>query len=109
MSPNDDNIADSTGKQNWKLANPKRDFEKFFKNHPTYVKYIPEFETDVTTNPFSHPVSKRIIKLQHDDNYPKDSYRWKKSDMRIVYNILEEQKIVLPLDANTAGNIKYRK
>jgi mRNA-degrading endonuclease RelE of RelBE toxin-antitoxin system len=100
---------DSTDRVNWVLASPKKDFVKFFKNHPTYTKYIPEFETDVTANPYRHDVPDRIVKLHPDDNYPKESYRWKKSNMRIVYNVSKQKKIILPLDADTAGNIKYRK
>lgn len=92
----------------WEIAKPKRQFIKFFKTHPEKTKYIPELEADVTDNPFYHRTPDKIVKLEPQDYYPDDSYRWKKRDLRIVYLPLKKEKLILPLDADTAGGIRYR-
>ncbi|MCK4404327.1 MAG: hypothetical protein KAW02_04485 [candidate division Zixibacteria bacterium] len=97
------------GKTKWELAEPKKQFLKFFKTHREKTKYIPVFQEDVTENPFYQPKHpKRIKKLAPQDDYPPDSYRWKMSDLRIVYSLMKKEKIVLPLDADVAGDIGYR-
>ncbi len=93
----------------WTIAEPKKQFTKFFKTRPEKIKYIPKFEADVTENPFyqpRHPT--RIKKLAPQADYPSESYRWKMSDLRIVYEVTKKEKIVLPLDADTASGIGYR-
>ena len=95
-------------KTKWILAEPRKEFEKFFKTHFQHTKFIPEFESDVTENPYYHPRG-RIKKLAPQDRYPKESYRWKKSDLRIVYAVEEPTRMIFPLDINVAGSIGYRR
>lgn len=105
--PKDQSNSEPT--TNWVLAEPKKKFEKFFEDHTEFIIYIPEFEADVTENPFRHETHKKICKLQPNDAYPPGCYRWRKKDLRIVYSVIKQQHLILPLDANTAGDIDYKK
>lgn len=83
---------------------------KHFEKHPEHKKHIEEFETDVTTDPFYHSGKKRIVKLQSEKRrYPKGSYRWRKSNLRIAYFPDKENRTVYPLDAYTAGRAIYKR
>jgi mRNA-degrading endonuclease RelE of RelBE toxin-antitoxin system len=93
----------------WDIAEPKRHFQKFFETHTQYVEFIPEFRADVTENPFRHENPIKIKKLKPNDSYPPDCYRWRKKDLRIVYSVSKPDKLIFPLDADTAGGIAYKK
>lgn len=94
----------------WTMEAPASSYTKFFQAQTTYSHYIPEFEADVTSNPFTHRVRDRITKLQRvGRRFPEGCYRWSKSVVRIVYLPDREKHTVLPLYANTAGNVKYKK
>ena len=97
----------------WHIEPPKTPFVKFFKTHPTYTKWIPQFQEDVTTDPRRHPSPDRIRPIQRDDIYEPDTYRWRKSDLRIVYLVTEPPKTkrhsIWPLDAGTSSGIRYKK
>lgn len=97
--------------EKWEIsADLTSDFEKHFERHPEHTKLIPEFETDVTTNPFRHPVAERIRKIQSEGGrYPDDCYRWRKQRLRIVYFPEAETNTVYPLDADLDKDIKYKK
>ncbi len=102
-------MANNSSKQKkWKIVKPQKQFRKFFETHPEKRKYIPEFEADVTDNPYHHSTPDKIVKLRPQDYYPDQSYRWKKKDLRIVYLPQKKEKLILPLDADTAGSIGYR-
>ena len=102
-----------TNEVKWYIEPPSRRFIKFFESHPTYRRWIPVFEADVTTDPRHHPSPKRIRPIKRDDIYPLDTYRWRKSDLRIVYWVTEppdsERPSVWSLDANTASEIRCKK
>jgi len=94
----------------WTMGEPASSFTKFFHAQTTYSHYITEFEQDVTSNPFSNPVRDRITKIQRvGRRFEEGCYRWSKSVVRIVYLPDKETHTVLPLYANTAGNVKYKK
>jgi len=96
--------------RNWELLEPSSSFEKHFVTHPHHTKYIEEFETDVTTDPFRHRVRKRIASIQPEKRrYPEGSYRWRKSNLRIVYFPDKDDHTIYPLDAATASDIGYKK
>lgn len=94
--------------QNWKIAEPTHSVDKWFRRHPDHAKYIPEFEADVTKNPYRNPGKKKITQVQSEENYPKGCYRWRKSDLRIVYLPKKSNHTVYPLDAHSAGGIAYK-
>ena len=102
-----------TNEVKWYIERPRHRFIKFFKTHPTYRKWIAKFQTDVTTDPRHHPSPSRIRSIEREDLYPPGTYRWRKSDLRIVYWVTEppdsERPSVWPLDANTASEIRYKK
>lgn len=94
----------------WIVGPPASSFEKHFYTHRHHTKYISEFETDVTTNPFRHQTRGKIVPIQQErSRYPKGSYRWRKSDLRVVYFPKKDDHTVYPLDAGTAGSIPYKK
>ena len=94
----------------WKLIPPAKTTLEHFKSNPKHTKYIYDYERDVTSSPFYHPAKGRIVKLQPEiRRYPKGSYRWKKSDLRIVYLPEKKEHIIYTLEANTVGDIGYKK
>jgi hypothetical protein len=94
----------------WTLLQPSSSFRKHFETHPDHTKYIPQFEQDVTTNPFRHPVRKRITPIfSEKKRYPEGSHRWRKSGLRIVYLPEKADNTIYPLDADTESNIGYKK
>ena len=95
----------------WKIEYPSSGgFVKFFKKNRDKQKLLAEFEMDVTTNPRRHPNPNKIIEIKREDLYPPHTYRWsKKTLLRIVYTIDEEKMAVYPLDADSAGHIRYKK
>lgn len=94
----------------WKLSPPADTLKKYFQSNPKHTGYVHDYERDVTTNPFYHPAKGRIVKLQPEKRrYPKGTYRWKKSDLRFVYQPVKEEHIIYTLEANTVGNIRYKK
>jgi len=93
----------------WEILEPSSSFEKHFRSRPDHINYIPEFESDVTTNPFRSPRG-RIVRIQQTKGrYREGVYRWKKSDLRIVYFPEKANHTIYPLDAGTAANIGYKK
>jgi len=94
--------------RDWEIAPPPRSFEKHFKNRPDHTEYIPEFQIDVTENPYFHPTPNKIAKLQPTD-YGKNIYRWRKKDLRIVYKPVKKESTIYPLDAGSASSIGYKK
>ena len=93
----------------WKLAPPAATLSNYFKLNPKHTKYLFEYETDVTKDPYHHPLG-RITKLRNPAHrYPSGSHRWKKSDLRIVYFPDKTDQTISTLDADTAGNIDYKK
>jgi len=94
----------------WTLLAPSSSFEAHFKSHPEHTKYIIEFQSDVTVDPFHHPTPKKIRLIQREvDSYPNGCYRWRKSSLRIVYLPEKEDHTIYPLDASTASSAKYKK
>ncbi|MCK4905428.1 hypothetical protein KAS42_04215 [bacterium] len=94
----------------WGVTSPSSSFLKYFESHPEDTKYILEFETDVSRNPFSHPTPKKIRRIKKEKGrYPKGTHRWKKKALRIVYFPEKETHTVYPLDAANAGNAGYKK
>jgi len=94
----------------WKLLPPSSSFEKYFRVHPEDTKYIPEFQTDVTRNPFRHPVRKRITRIEKErGRYPEGAHRWRRSDLRIVYLPKKENHTVYPMEAAKATNVGYKR
>lgn len=99
-----------TRKRKWRLRPPSSKFEKHFEKHREHTKYISEYETNVTDNPFYHPAKNRITKIRKPKpHYPKGSHRWKKSDLRIIYLPDKEDHTIYTLDAGTASSIPYKK
>lgn len=94
--------------QNWKIGTASHSFEKWFKNHSSHVKHIEEFEADVKKNPYRHSTKRKISPVQSAETYPPGCYRWRKSDLRIVYLPKKSDHTVYPLDANSAGGIGYK-
>lgn len=85
-------------------------FIKHFEKYPHHTKYIPEFESDVTTNPYWNQTRRRIDKIEKEvDRYPPGCFRWSKSDLRIVYLPDEPTHTIVPLDASTAADVAYKK
>lgn len=94
----------------WKLLPAPSNVEKYFKKHPEHTKYIKNYETDVTKNPFYHPAKNRIAKLRKPKpHYPKGSHRWRKSSLRIIYLPEKEDHTISTLDAGTASSVGYKK
>ena len=94
----------------WKLSPPAKTLKEYFKSNPKHTRYISDYEMDVTTSPFYHPAKRRIVKLQPEKKrYPTGSYRWAKSDLRIVYLPEKKSHIIYTLEANTVGDIGYKK
>lgn len=96
------------------LGHPRARFSKHFEKYQHHQKHLEPFEHDVTTNPFfCKEDPDRIQKLRwsgkvSDAGYPRGSYRWKQEQLRIVYSINKSERVVTPLDADTAGEIGYR-
>jgi hypothetical protein len=94
----------------WKMGPPASYFEKHFETHPEHTRYLPEFKSDVTANPFHHPKPGKISRIEREvTRYPEDCYRWSKSDLRVVYHPSKIDLTIYPLDADTAGNVRYKK
>jgi hypothetical protein len=104
-------VEEKSGRiKKWRLLQPSSSFEKHFKSHPHHTRYIPEFESDVTTNPFYHQKRRKITKIEREiARYPRNSYRWNKSDLRIVYYPHKTDRTIFPLDASTASGARYKK
>jgi len=100
----------NTRNPKWNMGEPASNFTKFFNKHAQYIPLIKEFEEDVTSNPYGSQVRDRIVAIQREGRrYPEGSCRWRKSNVRIVYLPEKETRTVYPLDADTAGNIGYKK
>jgi len=101
---------DTTRKNIWILGQPSSYFEKYFRSHLQHTKYIYEFETDVTKDPFYHHKPRKITAIEREiDRYPTGCYRWSKSDLRIIYFPQKSDHTIYPLDAATAGSARYKK
>ena len=101
-----------TRHQEWEIStesNIASDFKKHFDKYPEHTKLLTEFESDVTKNPFNHPVKKRIRKIQRKDRYPEGTHRWSKKRLRVVYLPVEESHTVYPLDVGLDKDIKYKR
>jgi len=93
----------------WTLLPPSSSFEKHFKIYHHHTKYIIEFETDVTRDPFYHPSGRISIIQSQKGRYLRGSYRWKKSDLRICYYPNKDDHTIYPFEASTASNVGYKK
>ncbi|MBE3086866.1 MAG: hypothetical protein IMZ64_11695 [Bacteroidetes bacterium] len=101
---------DRTRYPKWEMGETNTDFEDHFNKHPEHKKFIHEFATDVTTNPFRHPKRKKIVKIQREiASYPDGCYRWSKSNLRVVYFPNTDDHTINPLDADIAPDIRYKK
>ena len=101
---------ETTRKNIWIIRPPASHFVKHFKSHPQHTEYIPEFETDITKDPYHHLKPGKITKIEREiDRYPIGTYRWKKSDLRIIYFPQKEDHTIYPLDAATASSVRYKK
>jgi hypothetical protein len=96
---------------NWKVEYPTSGgFVKFFKKNKDKVKWLEEFELDVTTNPRRHPNPNKIVEIKREDLYPPQTYRWsKKNLLRIVYTIEDNKMTIHPLDADSPAHIRYKR
>lgn len=85
----------------------KKEYEKYFKDHPDQRHCQPAYEKDVVTNPFYNPANLRIKKMQGEEwaGY----YRWKQSNTKIIYYPNGTSKTVYTYETNTATQISYKK
>jgi len=98
--------------KNWIVSTtPDPHYLKHFKRYPHHERYISEFESDVTSDPFWHPKKAKIVKIQREvSRYPKGTYRWAKGkQLRIAYYPEKETHTIYPLDAYPAGSARYKK
>ena len=85
-------------------------FTEYFNAHPEHTKFIPQYEKDVTEDPFRHPHRGRITKVEREiARYPKGCFRWKNFHVRVVYLPDKTTETIYSLDANTPAQIKYKK
>jgi len=73
------------------------------------VKKWPNFEKDVTSNPFFHPKHRRIVKLKGGKTFPPDSYRYRNNPLTVVYLPEGTTKTIFCLDAASTTQISYKK
>lgn len=102
--------TDSTRYRKWKMAAPADNFTDYFDAHPQHTKYIPQYENDVTADPFRHRHPGRITEVEKEiARYRKGCYRWKNNQVRIVFFPDKTNATIYSLDANTPAQIKYKK
>ncbi len=93
----------------WKIVffddESKTEYEIYFKKHSDQKSVKKSFERDVTTNPYYHPKSMRIVPLKGEYE---GHYRYKKSNTRIIYHPDETTQKVYPIETGTATNISYK-
>ena len=102
MSSGKERIRSEQATTEWVVVE-RSPFRRFFKKTPQYEPYRQEFIVNVSTDPFYYaPHPGRISKLH---GYPPDTYRWKKADVRVVYEVARPVSTVYALDAGLRSEI----
>jgi len=87
----------------------KNDCIDSIKNDQRLLKKWDSFEADVTINPYFHPKSKRIAKLQGKTSFPEGTFRYRRDPLRVVYFPEGTTKTIYPLEVATTTQISYKK
>lgn len=102
----------SGGPWKWKIdyrsKSVEKKIEKKIKRHG-WKEFYKEYKEDVSKDPFRSDDSSKIRKLQPQFGYPKGYYRYKKSDMRVVYTPEKPAHTVITVEIGSAGDIGYKK